>query len=114
MKTYPRYDEIKRTRVARRREAALAVLRRVGEMAREAGGRVVAFGSIVEGGFDESSDLDLAIFGLPPGPDAALAVRIDTEVRAAGFAVDVVPERFLPPRLKKRILRNGEKQRALG
>jgi predicted nucleotidyltransferase len=114
MKTYSRYDDIRRTRIARRRDAALAVLRRVDEMAREAGGRIVAFGSLVEGGFDENSDLDLAIFGLPAEQDVALAVTIDTEVRAAGFAVDVIPERFLPASLKKRILRNGEKQGALG
>jgi predicted nucleotidyltransferase len=114
MKQYPSYDEIGTARLAARREAVLRTLRRVDELARALGGRAVAFGSLVEGGFDETSDLDVAIFGVPAGPDAELAVEIDTVIRAAGFSADVVPERFLPPSLKERILRNGKEQGALG
>jgi predicted nucleotidyltransferase len=81
---------------------------------REAGGRLVVFGSLVEGGFHERSDLDLAIFGLPSGADSQAAVEIEAMLAAAGFDVDIALERFLCPSLHERVLNRGREPSALG
>src|SRR6266852_1751349 len=114
MKAYPSYDQIKEGRLAARRRDALRVLAEVERAARGAGGRVIVFGSLVEGGFHEHSDLDIAVLDMPSGPDADLAAEIDTLVRLAGFSADVVPERFLPRSLRERVLRHGREPGALG
>ena len=42
------------------------------------------------------------------------AAEVDTALRLAGFSADVIPERFLPPSLRKRILDHGREPSALG
>jgi predicted nucleotidyltransferase len=86
----------------------------VGNFGQKAGGRIVVFGSLVEGGFDTTSDLDVAVFGIPPDEDEEIAMQIDMLLREAGFEADVIPERFLPPSLKERMLSYGQEQRTLG
>ncbi|WP_448190193.1 nucleotidyltransferase family protein [Azospirillum sp. sgz301742] len=112
--SYPTYEDIRARRIAARRAAALDALRRADVVARRAGGRLVVFGSLAEGGFDERSDLDVAVFGLPPGPDGDVAAEVDTVLTLAGFAADVIPDRFLSPSLRERVLSNGSDPCALG
>lgn len=111
---YPTYEEIRARRIAERRAAALDALRRADAVARAAGGRLVVFGSLAEGGFDERSDLDVALFGIPAGPDGDVAAEVDTLLTLAGFEADVIPERFLSPSLRERVVSNGRDPGALG
>lgn len=111
---YPTYPELKARRVAQRRAAAIGLLRRADAMARAAGGHLVVFGSLAEGGFDEGSDIDMAILGVSPGTDAVLASELETMLALAGFAADVIPDRFLPASLRDRISRHGLDVAALG
>jgi predicted nucleotidyltransferase len=104
---YPTYEDIRARRIATRRAAALDALRRADAVAHQAGGRLVVFGSLAEGGFDERSDLDVAVFGLPPDRDGDVAAEVDTMLTLAGFEADVIPERFLSPSLRERVLSNG-------
>ncbi len=75
---------------------------------------VVVVGSLAEGGFDEGSDIDMAILGVSPGADAVLASELETMLALAGFAADVIPDRFLPASLRDRISRHGLDVAALG
>lgn len=111
---YPQYEDIRARRLAERRAAALRALMRADAFAREAGGRLVVFGSLVEGGFHERSDIDVALLGLPAGPDSDVAAEVDTVLNAAGFEADVIPDRFLSAGLRERVLRHGREPRALG
>jgi predicted nucleotidyltransferase len=113
MEAYPSYDQIRRSRREARRREALQAVRQAEERAHAAGARLMVFGSLAEGGFGEDSDIDIAVFGLPAGPDTALTAEIDTMLGLAGFSADVVPERFLPPSLRERILRHGAAPGAL-
>jgi predicted nucleotidyltransferase len=60
-------------------------LGRAEELARKAAGRIVVLGSLVEGGFDTTSDLDVAVFGIPPGEDEEVAMQIDKPRGGAEF-----------------------------
>jgi predicted nucleotidyltransferase len=111
---YPTYSEIRARRIAARREAALRALRRADDLVRAAGGRIVVFGSLAEGGFHEHSDLDLVLFGVPSDRDLDLAAAIDTRLSLAGFEVDVIPERLLQPSLRDRVMRHGREPGDLG
>ncbi len=104
---YPTYQEIRARRIAERRAAALDALRRADAAVRAAGGRLLVFGSLAEGRFDEHSDLDVALFGLPAGRDSDVAAEVDTILTLAGFEADVIPERFLSPSLHQRVVSNG-------
>lgn len=114
MTAYPSHEDIRADRIAARRSAALDALRRAEGHARAAGGRLIVFGSLAEGGFDERSDLDVALFGLSAGPDGDVAAEVDTLLTLAGFVADVIPERFLPDSLRERILCHGREPGALG
>jgi predicted nucleotidyltransferase len=114
MAACPTYAEIRRDRLAKRRAEAVAALLSAEGIAKAAGGRLVVFGSLVEGEFNEGSDVDVALLGLPAGPDIAVAAEVDTAISLAGFTADVTPERFLPPSLRERIERNGREPGALG
>jgi predicted nucleotidyltransferase len=46
--------------LAERRDAAVRAVRSAEELALKAGGRLVVFGSLAEGGFDERSDVNVA------------------------------------------------------
>src|SRR5579871_4495296 len=92
---YPTEPELRRRRIAERRAAAVSALRQADALARRAGGRLVVFGSLVEGGFNERSDLDVALLDLSADRDSDVAAAIDTLLSLAGFEVDVIPERFL-------------------
>ena len=72
------------------------------------------FGSLVDGGFGERSDLDVAILGVPSGRDSELAAEIDTLLTTAGFVTDVLPERFMAPSLRARVLSDGREHSSLG
>ena len=111
---YPTYSEIRERRLAARRAIARRVLEDMEALVRGEGGRLVVFGSLAEGGFGDGSDVDVAVFGVPGGRDEAVAARIDEALAAAGFAADVVTERYLTPSLRQRILDHGRAPGALG
>ncbi|WP_448204416.1 nucleotidyltransferase family protein [Azospirillum sp. sgz302134] len=111
---HPRYEDIRARRIAQRRAAALTALKQADALARRAGGRLVVFGSLAEGGFHERSDVDVALLGLSPGPDSDVAAEVDTLLTTAGFEADVIPDRFLSPNLRERVLRHGREPGALG
>lgn len=111
---YPSYEEIRARRTAERRAVALDALKRADALARAAGGRLVVFGSLAEGGFDDRSDLDVVLIGLPAGPDGDVAAEVDTLLTLAGFEADVIPERFLSPSLRDRVMSHGRDPGALG
>jgi predicted nucleotidyltransferase len=79
-----------------------------------AGGRLIVFGSLVEGGLHERSDIDVALFGVPAGVDSDVAAEIDTLLTLAGFTADVIAERFLGSSLRGRIMHHGREPGALG
>lgn len=68
--------------------------------------RVWVFGSLVEGGFHERSDIDLAAEGLPPGA-ALFRAAAQLDDLAAPFTVDLVPFEEASPALRERILSRG-------
>ncbi|WP_404385222.1 nucleotidyltransferase family protein [Caenispirillum salinarum] len=113
MPTYPSYTELRARRLAERRRAALEALRDADARVHEAGGRLIVFGSLVEGRLHERSDIDVAVCGLPEGVDTDVALDVDLVLRDAGFWTDVIAERFLSPSLKERIDRNGREPSAL-
>ncbi|MFC5354769.1 nucleotidyltransferase family protein [Azospirillum himalayense] len=112
--SHPRYDDIRRRRLEERRTAALRALKQADAVARRAGGRLVVFGSLAEGGFHERSDLDVALIGVPAGMDSDVAADVDTLLTIAGFEADVIPDRFLSPSLRDRVMRHGCEPGALG
>ncbi|MBF0333202.1 MAG: nucleotidyltransferase domain-containing protein [Alphaproteobacteria bacterium] len=114
MAGYPTYDELVSDRRRALRAVALRAVRHADAKVRAAGGRLVVFGSLAEGGFDDRSDIDLAILGVAAGADERLAVEIDTDLGRAGFPCDVIPERFLTPSLRERIERHGREPSTLG
>jgi predicted nucleotidyltransferase len=111
---YPAYETVRGRRIAARRAAAVAALTQVESLAREAGGSLLVFGSLAEGGFHERSDIDVAVMGLAAPEDEAIATAVDTSLALAGFVADVVPERFLPPSLLTRVKLRGKAPSALG
>jgi predicted nucleotidyltransferase len=111
---FPTYAALRARRVAERRAAAVKALRAAEVAVRERGGRLVVFGSLAEGRFGEQSDLDVAILGVPAGPDSELAAEIDTMLTTAGFVADVLPERFMAPSLRAKVLNHGREPSTLG
>jgi len=94
-------------RIARVRAEAIRALRAAERSAQEWGGRLVVFGSLVEGGFDERSDIDVALFDLPRDREADIEAEVDTLLSLEGFEVDVVRARSAGSSLKNRILIHG-------
>ncbi len=112
--TYPSYAITRARRLETRRAEAVAALREAARLAEAAGGRLVVFGSVAEGGFHERSDIDVAVCGLGPPADSELAAAVDTALAAAGFEADVLPERVMSPSLGRRVVMNGREPGALG
>ena len=69
--------------------------------------RVWVYGSLVEGGFHEYSDIDLAAEGLPPG-SALFRAAAELDDLVAPFRVDLVPIEEARPAVRERILTRGE------
>jgi len=69
--------------------------------------RVWVFGSLVEGGFHEYSDIDVAAEGLPPGA-ALFRAAAELDDLARPFRVDLVPIEEARPAVRERILTRGE------
>lgn len=69
--------------------------------------RVWVFGSLVEGGFHERSDIDLAVEGLPPGA-ALFRAAVELDEMASPFDVDLVPLEDARPAMRARIFERGE------
>jgi predicted nucleotidyltransferase len=111
---FPSYATLREERRKAQRERALRVLRGMVPLVAREGGRLLVFGSLVEGGFGKHSDVDVALVGIRPGRDSELAADILAELNLAGFRADVVPERFLPPSLRERVMLNGREPGALG
>jgi len=111
---WPTLTDIRHRRVAARRRAALAALREADALLFASGGQILVFGSLAEGGFDEDSDIDAAICGLPTECDDQIATKIDTLLRLRGFDCDIQPLRRFPDSLRKRIAANGCVPGALG
>jgi predicted nucleotidyltransferase len=100
--------------LAERRDAAVRAVRSAEELALKAGGRLVVFGSLAEGGFDERSDIDVALMSVPAGLDTDVALDVEMALGDAGFVADIIPERFLSSSLRDRIKERGREPRALG
>jgi uncharacterized protein len=58
--------------------------------------RVVLFGSVLGAGFHETSDLDLAVWGLPESLYLKAIARLDG---LDGFAIDLVEAQHAPPHI---------------
>ena len=112
--TFPPYEELRARRLRSRRAAAIDALKAADALARRTDGRLVVFGSLVEGGFHERSDLDVALCGVEPLTDSRTAVEVELALADAGFAADVIPERSLPLSLAGRVLAHGREPGALG
>lgn len=100
--------EQRKKELAQRKELALAAAKRAAGVVRRHGGcRVWLFGSLVGGGrFDEHSDIDLAVAGLPREADFW---RLYADVLAAAepFSVDLVLMESAGPELRENIRRHG-------
>ncbi|HEV7370493.1 nucleotidyltransferase domain-containing protein [Arenibaculum sp.] len=112
--SYPRFDELRASRLAERRDAAVRAVRQAALLAERVGGRLVVFGSLAEGGFHERSDVDLALLAVPPGRDLDMAAEIEAALAGAGFVAEVVPERFMSPSLRRRVEEHGREPGVLG
>jgi len=111
---YPNFDELRSRRLAERRNAAVQAVRAAEKVAVEAGGRLVVFGSLAEGGFHERSDIDVALLAIPANRDSDVALDVELTLADAGFVADVIPERFLSPSLRNRIAERGREPSTLG
>ena len=67
--------------------------------------RIIVFGSLVRGGFDEQSDIDLAVAGLAP-QDFFHAYAVLNDY--SPFAVDLKPLEDLDPSFRAKVERTGE------
>ena len=111
--TYPSFATTRVRHLEEHRAAAVRALGAAEPIVRAAGGHMLVFGSLAEGGFHERSDIDVAILGLDGETAARVATEVDVLLSAAGFVADVIPERFLPPSLRERVLRDGREPGAL-
>jgi predicted nucleotidyltransferase len=111
---YPTFDELRSRRLAERREAAVLAVRSAEKIALEAGGKLVVFGSLAEGGFHERSDIDIALMSIPASRDADVALDVELALADAGFLAEIIPERFLSASLRNRIKERGREPSALG
>ena len=109
----PPLSEIIANRIAARRLAAVNVLHEAQTLVEAEGGQLVVFGSLVEGGFDEHSDLDVALLGLNPDRAVDLASQVGVIIGMRGFAADIIPEQFLSDSLRQRIDCHGKQARSL-
>jgi predicted nucleotidyltransferase len=112
--TYPTFDELRSRRLTERRDAAVRAVRAAEKLALEAGGRLVVFGSLAEGGFHERSGIDIALMSIPAGQDTDVALDVELALADAGFVAEIIPERFLSPSLRDRIKERGREPSALG
>jgi predicted nucleotidyltransferase len=112
--TYPTFDELRPRRLTERRDAAVRAVRAAEKLALEAGGRLVVFGSLAEGGFHERSGIDIALMSIPAGQDTDVALDVELALADAGFVAEIIPERFLSPSLRDRIKERGLEPSALG
>jgi predicted nucleotidyltransferase len=111
---YPPFAVTRARRLEARRATAIQALRAADAVVRAAGGHLLVFGSLAEGGFHERSDVDVAILGLDGEVAARVATEVDRLLAEAGFVADVIPERFLPPSLRERVLDRGREPGTLG
>jgi predicted nucleotidyltransferase len=111
---YPSFDELRSRRLAERRNAAVQAVRAAENIAAEAGGRLVVFGSLAEGGFHERSDINVALMAIPADRDSDVALDVELALADAGFIAEVTPERFLSPSLRNRIVERGREPSTLG
>ncbi|MBI3762625.1 MAG: nucleotidyltransferase domain-containing protein [Chloroflexi bacterium] len=91
----------------RRRAAALQKARQAAQILRErfTARRVIAFGSVVrDGRFDERSDIDLAVEGLPRAHYLKAWAAI---LRESEFEIDLIDLEHCPPSFRERIEREG-------
>lgn len=93
----------------RRAQAARSLLPALGRhlVQRFGARRVWVFGSLVEGGFHNRSDIDLAAEGLPGGA-ALFRAGVELDELASPFEVHLVPVEDAPPALRERIFARGE------
>ncbi len=103
------WEALQRRRGAELRARAHAAVRAAAAAAAAHGGRVLVFGSLVAGHFDEGSDIDLAVDGSAKAAHAAWDA-----VALAGFACDVVRLEDAPPSLLERIRQDGREPGTLG
>ncbi len=77
--------------MAERREMALAAAKRAAAVLKEQfdATRVVVFGSLVQGRFDEASDIDMVVEGIAPA--AFFRAWSQAAREARGFELDLVP-----------------------
>lgn len=98
-------ERARRTRAAAARSVLPALVRHlVGSYGVR---RVWVYGSLVDGGFHEHSDIDLAAEGLPPG-SALFRAAAELDDVARQFCVDLVPIEEARATVRERILTRGE------
>ncbi len=103
-----RFAGAERARQTRARAARAVLPKLVHHLAERYGvRRVWVFGSLVEGGFHERSDIDLAAEGLPRGA-ALFRAAAELDELAAPFNVDLVPLEEARPALRERITTRGQ------
>lgn len=69
--------------------------------------RVWLFGSLAEDAFEEDSDIDLAVEGMPPGA-ALFRAGAELDDIARPFRIDLVPIEEAHEAIRRRVLERGE------
>jgi predicted nucleotidyltransferase len=68
--------------------------------------QIILFGSLVKGQFGSTSDIDLAVAGLP---SSSFFEAYGAITRLTQFKVDLKPLESLHPHFRRRVLKQGEK-----
>ena len=67
--------------------------------------KIILFGSLVKGNFSETSDIDLAVEGIPPQDYFAVLAKING---MSDRLIDLKPIESLDPHFLKRVLETGD------
>ncbi len=96
--TARRRSQNRLARLDQRRAAGLETARKVANVLRQNFGaeRVVLFGSVLGDGFHATSDLDLAVWGLPESLYFKAIAQVDG---LDGFTIDLVEAQFALPHI---------------
>ena len=94
--TAKRRSQNRLEKLEQRRSQGMEVARKAAHLLKRDFGaeRVVLFGSALGKGFNESSDLDLAVWGLPDSLYFKAIAQLDG---LDGFAIDLVEAQHAPP-----------------
>lgn len=96
--TAKRRDQNRLEKLRQHRAQGLVVAQKAATQLKQEFGaeRVVLFGSVLGKGFHETSDLDLAVWGLPESLYLKAIARLDG---LDGFAIDLIEAQHAPPHI---------------